>query len=226
MNNIMDHLAQIEKSEAYKILSEAAAKQIEINIKAEDSERVFSSKIEKNQVRRFFYIQNKNLVFDENLDVTIKISLNNRLFFLKTVIKKATQGYYFTDLENLFELVRRKKPRFGIPERWTQICYLHATNHPIEFRAKVKILNISKIGVRIKVEPDLPKYELNQIVNFFFKIHRRAEILVKSKIIYVKPSKVGGPILGLEFSDNSILINNKIQNVLDDLAFYYAHLDD
>jgi hypothetical protein len=226
MKNILDHLTQIEKSEAYKILSEVASKNIEVSIKTEKFERVVNSKIQRITTRHFFYIKSQNSVFEDNASVTIKIYLNGRMFFLKTILKIANQGFYFSGFENTFELIRRQKPRFEIPKNWAQNCFLSTTQHLLEFRSKVTVLNFSKIGARIKVEPDLPKYKLNEIVNFFFKLHRRGEVSVQSKIIYLKASRVGGPILGLEFLESSILIQNKINNVLDDLAFHYAHLSD
>lgn len=223
MKSIMENLSKVDKNETLQILNKVAARKIEISIKTEASDKVYNTKLEKNPVRKLFYIDHDNLVFDPNLEVTFKIIADQRLFFLKTTIKKANDRYYFEALEEMYELVRRKKPRFVVPEKWTQAAHVQGASNPIELKSAAKIIDLSKAGVRVKVEAELPRYEINQVVNFYFRVHRRAEILVKSKVIYLKNSKSGGPIVGLEFSDNSILIANKIQNVCDDLAFFYAH---
>jgi hypothetical protein len=219
----MENLSKVDKNETLQILNKVAYKKSEISLKTESSEKVFNTRLEKHPVRRLFFIDHTNLVFDPNLVVTFKVILDQRLFFLKTTIKIANDKYYFEALDAMYELVRRKKPRFVIPEKWNQSAHMQGASNPIELKSLAKIIDISKAGVRVKVEADLPKYEINQVVNFYFRVHRRAEILVKSKVIYLKTSKSGGPIVGLEFSDNSILISNKIQNVCDDLAFYFAH---
>jgi hypothetical protein len=226
VKSIMENLSKVDKYETLQILNKAAARKIEVSIKTENSEKVYNTRLEKNPVRKLFYIDHDNLVFDANLDVTLKLIVDQRLFFLKTTIKKAKDKFYFETLEEMYELVRRKKPRFTLPEKWTQAAHLQGASSPIELKSAAKIIDLSKAGVRVKVEADLPKYEINQVVNFYFRVHRRAEILVKSKVIYLKNNKNGGPTVGLEFSDNSILIANKIQNVCDDLAFFYAHESD
>ena len=226
MKNIMENLAKVDKNETLQILNKIAYKKSEISLKTESSEKVFNTRLEKHPVRRLFFIDHSTLVFDPNLEVTFKVILEQRLFFLKTIIKVVNDKYYFEALDEMYELVRRKKPRFIIPDKWNQAAHMQGASNPIELKSPAKILDISKAGVRLKIEADLPKYEINQVVNFYFRVHRRAEILVKSKVIYLKNNKSGGPIVGLEFSDNSILIANKIQNVCDDLAFFYTHESD
>ena len=223
MKSIMENLAKVEKNETLQILNKVANLKVEVSIKTEASEKVHLVRLEKNPVRKLYYIDRPSMVFDPNLDVTFKIILDRRLFFLKTTIKKASEKFYFDSLDEMYELVRRRKPRFGIPQKWVQTAHVQGASNPIELKSPAKIIDLSKAGVRLKVEADLPKYEINQVVNFYFRVHRRSEILVKSKVIYLKNNKEGGPTLGLEFSDNSILIANKIQNVCDDLAFFYAH---
>src|SRR5690606_37016042 len=129
----------------------------------------------------------------------------------------------FENFDHMFELVRRKKPRYAIPEHWAQSSRMQAVNAPVDLKSPGTILDMSRTGMRLYVRADLPRYQKNQTVNLYFKLYRRAEILVKSKIIYVhNDPDGGGPVVGLEFSDNSILVGNKIQNVCDDLAFYWT----
>lgn len=218
----MDNLSQVDKNTAYQILSRVAGHNIEINLKGKDNQTIYKTTLAKNSARRHYYIENRSLVFDVNAEITFKIIVDKKLYFLKTNIKKAASQFYFEHYEHLFELVRRKKPRFSIPEHWAQSAKIQGIHGPADLKSPAVIIDMSKAGMRLEVKSELPRYEINQPINLYFKLYRRAEILVKSKIIYLKNNKDTGPTIGVQFEDNSILISNKIQNVCDDLAFYYA----
>lgn len=218
-----NNLAAVDRNETYQILSRVARGRIEVHLKEQDSDRIVKTTLFKNSARKQFYVENKKLSFDKNNVVTFKIIIDRKLYFLKTTVRKGNQEYFFENFDHMFELVRRKKPRYLVPEHWAQTSKLHAVDAPVDLKSPATILDMSRTGIRLFVRADLPRYQKNQTVNLYFKIYRRAEILVKSKIIYVQNDPDGGsPILGLEFSDNSILIGNKIQNVCDDLAFYWT----
>ena len=200
-----------------------ARSRIEINFKQQESDKIIKTTLSKNSARKQFYLENKEISFEKAAIVTFKIIVDRKLYFLKTTIKKTNSEYYFENLEHMFELVRRKKPRYIVPDHWVQSARVQAAASPIELKSPATILDVSRSGMRLYVRADLPRYEKNQTINLFFKIYRRAEILVKSRIIYIQHGPDGGgPIIGLEYSDNSILIANKIQNVCDDLAFYWT----
>lgn len=223
----MDNLAQIEKNVAYQILSRIAANRFEVHLKEQEQDQISKTSLSKNSARKHFYLENKSLSFDKTQIVTFKIIIDRKLYFLKTTIKKNNSEYYFENIENMYELVRRKKPRYIVPDHWAQSAKVQAANTPIELKSPATILDLSRTGMRLYVRADLPRYEKGQTVNLYFKIYRRAEILVKSRIVYVQHSPAGGgPIIGLEYSDNSILISNKIQNVCDDLAFFWTSESD
>ncbi len=218
-----NNLAAVDRNETYQILSRIARGRIEIHLKEQDSEKIVKTTLFKNTARKQFYVENKKLNFDKNNVVTFKIIIDRKLFFLKTTVRKGNQEYFFENFEHMFELVRRKKPRYLIPEHWAQVAKVNAVDAPVDLKSPATILDMSRTGMRLFVRADLPRYQKNQTINLYFKIYRRAEILVKSKIVYVQNDPDGGsPIVGLEFSDNSILIGNKIQNVCDDLAFYWT----
>jgi hypothetical protein len=219
----MDNLAGIPRNETYQILSRVARNRIEIHFKEQDSDRVVKTTLFKNAARKIFYVENNKVSFEKNNVVTFKIIIDRKLYFLKTTVRKGNAEYFFENFDHMFELVRRKKPRYIIPEHWAQTVRIQAVDAPVDLKSPGTILDMSRTGMRLFVRADLPRYQKNQTVNLFFKLYRRAEILVKSKIIYVQNGPDGGgPIVGLEFSDNSILIGNKIQNVCDDLAFYWT----
>ncbi len=218
----MNNLQAVERNEAYQIMSQVAEKEIEIHAKIKDKEQIYKTKLQNNNVRRYFYILNKGIPFTANNEVTFKIIYLNKLFFLKVNVKQISQKYYFDRLTDFFELIRRKKKRLNVPVQWAQSAQIHSHKAALDLKSTAVVLDISKAGIRLHVQADLPRYEIGEQVNLYFKIYRRAEILVKSRVVHVKALTAGGAQLGLEFSDNSILIANKIQNVCDDLAFYYA----
>lgn len=219
---LMDNLSRVDKNLAFLLLTKIANLGIDIHLKGKDSQQIFKSKLTRNPARKIFYISNTSIDFDLDTELTFKLIVDNKLFFLKTIIKKSTTQFYFEAFDGLFELIRRKKPRFPIPESWAQSAKIQALNAPSDLKAPADILDLSRAGIRLVVKPLLPKFEINQKVNLYFKIYRRAEIMIQSKIIYLKKNVEGGPTIGLEFIDSSILTGNKIQNVCDDLAFYYT----
>lgn len=218
----MENLTQIERNEAYQIMSRAASDRLEVVFKIKDKAQIYKTTLNKNGPRRHFSIENKAHNLEAGDEITFKIVVQDKLYFLKTNVKKASQYFYFDKLDEMFELIRRKKRRFAIPAQWSQAARMQPVDTVSDLKSPITVLDISRAGMRLSVKSDLPRYEAGQYVNLYFKIYRRSEILVKSKVIHVKKSSQGGATIGLEFSDNSILIANKIQNVCDDLAFFYA----
>lgn len=218
----MENLTHIERNEAYQILSKLVASRVEVVFKIKDKAQIYKTTLAKNAARRHFSIENKKLNLEADDEVTFKIVVQEKLYFLKTNIKKASQYFYFDQFGAMFELARRKKRRFPIPSQWSQSARMQPINSVGDLKSPITVLDVSRAGMRLYVKSDLPRYESGQFVNLYFKIYRRSEILVKSKVIHVKKSPQGGAFIGLEFADNSILIANKIQNVCDDLAFFYA----
>ncbi|MGZ3689870.1 MAG: PilZ domain-containing protein [Pseudobdellovibrio sp.] len=222
MKSVMESLSQVEKNEVFQILSRVSLNKIEISFKAHESEKIYKTTLDRNSARKQFYLSNQDLDFDVKLEVTFKIIVDRKLYFLKTNLKRGSLQYFFENTDNFFELVRRKKPRFEVPEHWAQSAKVQGFDNPVEIKSPVTIIDLSRTGMRVLIRSELPRYEKNQIVNLYFKIHRRAEIVVKSKIIYLENKLGTGPVVGLEYADSSILITNKIQNVCDDLAFYWT----
>lgn len=221
-SNILNDLAHIEKNKAYQILNRAADYRTEVQVKITGENKIQNVQLQKIGMRKHFYIREKNHHFDSQPEVTVKIIIENNLYFLKTRIKKNENSYYFDDFEHLFELVRRKKPRFTIPDKWAQSAVIQATKTPYELKSAARIVEMSKAGMKLEIKAELPSYEKNQNIKLKFKIFRRGEVEVKAKIIHVKKSKSGGPTVGVQFEDDSNLLKNKIQNICDDLAFYFA----
>lgn len=221
-SSILNDLAHIEKSKAYQILNKAADYRVDIHVKITGENKIHHVQLQKIGMRKHFYIREKNHHFDSQPEVTAKIIIENNLYFLKTRIKKNEQSYYFDDFDHLFELIRRKKPRFSIPEKWSQTAVIQGTKTPYELKSVAHIVEMSKAGMKLDIRAELPSYEKNHHIKLKFKLFRRGEVEVKAKIIHVKKNKSGGPTIGIQFEDESTLLKNKIQNICDDLAFYFA----
>lgn len=221
-SNILNELAHIEKNKAYQILNKAADYRTEVQVKIAGVNKIHNVQLQKIGMRKHFYLREKNFQFDAEPEVTAKIIIENNLYFLKTRIKKNEQSYYFDDFDHLFELIRRKKPRFSIPEKWAQSAVIQGTKTPYELKSAAHIVEMSKAGMKLDIKAELPSYEKNQNIKLKFKLFRRGEVVINAKIIHVKKNKSGGPTIGVQFVDDSALLKNKIQNICDDLAFYFA----
>mgnify|MGYP001619197918 CR=1 FL=1 len=226
MKNILEALVQIEKNKAYQILNKAATLNVEIQIKIIGEEIVVNTKLKKIGLRKHFYITSNASVFESKPEVTLKIIFQNRLFFLKTHIKKFNDDYYFENYENFFELIRRKNPRFLIPSHWSQSAIIQSAQATNGLKCLAKILEMSKSGMKLTIGPVLPRYEKNHEIKLKFKVFKRGEITLSAKIVHLKKNIVGGPTVGIQFIEDSILLKNKILNVCDDLAFFYVAVDE
>lgn len=235
MKNILQELAQIERYNSYQILHRVISMNTEIQIKIAGKNKIIRSTLKKIGERKHFYLDSPAELFADNPEITIKIIFDTKLFFLKTEIKKFQGGVYFDNYEHMFELIRRKNPRFHIPKEWPQSAYIQISDSTVVQPNKIQyielskalksaaiIAEISKSGMKLNIVAELPRYEKNQVIVLKFKIFRRAEIQLNAKIIHIKKNVAAGPTIGVQFMDESILLKNKIQNVCDDLAFFYT----
>lgn len=239
MKNILNELVQVERYTSYQILQQVVNTNTEIQIKIADKNRIIKATLKKIGERKHFYVIAPVDAFADTPEITAKVLFNDKLYFLKTELKKFQGGVYFENYENMFELVRRKNPRFQIPKHWPQSAYIQATHTAVIQPKKVTYLELSKVlksvatikemsksGMKLEIATELPRYDKSQILNIRFKVFRRAEIQIVAKIIHLKKNVASGPTIGVQFLDDSILIKNKIQNVCDDLAFFYTALGD
>lgn len=231
----MKELIQIERYQSYQLLHQVINTKTEIHFKIADKNKIIKTTLKKINERKHFYIVAAVDAFADNPEITAKIIINGKLFFLKTTLKRFQGGIYFDSYENMFELIRRKNQRFSIPKQWSQTAFVQATDDRViqprhvtyvelskTLKSAATVIELSKSGMKMQLSYELPRYEKNQIINIKFKIFRRAEIQINAKIIHLKKNVTAGPTIGVQFMDETILLKNKIQNVCDDLAFFYA----
>lgn len=222
MKNILQELIQFNKQQAFEILNKAAAIRAKTQLKITEESKIHNTEIQKKLLKNRFYLPNIKEDIESNTEVTLKIISQNSLYFLKTTLMKYKNTYYFESYENLFELVRRKSPRLQIPKEWSQSAFIQSLDKN-SLRSICRVLDLSETGMKLKVGPQIPRYEKNQIINLKFKIFRRGEIVLRAKVVHLKKAPSGGPIIGVQFADDTKLIKNKIQNIYNDLAFYYVN---
>ena len=63
------------------------------------------------------------------------------------IVTKALQ-YFFENTDNFFELVRRRKPRFEVPDHWSQVAKVQALGNPAEIKSPLTIIDLSRTGMR------------------------------------------------------------------------------
>jgi len=220
--SILDQLIKLEKSEAFAVLTRAVQSRSALQIKPAGSQKVLNIKLHRSAGQRNFRIISDLAESLAGEEVTVKVILDSRLFFIKSTISYDNHGVFLSGYENFFELVRRRRPRFRIPNNWSQQAVIHALDASYEIKSKAQIIELSAEGMKLAVNPELPRYEKNQNIKVFFKVFRRAEVVVNARVIHVKKNTSSGPTIGVQFAPASNLVRSKIQNVCDDLAFFYA----
>lgn len=222
MKSVLDQLVRVERNKAYQILNRVVDSKIVVQIKAENENKILNTTLKKINLRKHFYITARVSTLESKPIVAIKIIIQNKLFFLKTKIKNVDANYYFEDYENFFELVRRRSPRFQLPAHWLQSAVIQSTESIGRLKSPATIVELSKSGMKLNIGPEIPRYEKNQNIKLKFKILQHAEVQIYAKIVYTKKNMSAGPTIGVQLLLDSILLKNKIQNLYEDLAFFYA----
>lgn len=221
MKNHLTDFKAIDRVVAAEILNLAVTSMLVIQIKTPEDKRIIHTSLKLNKSRTRYLLTNASDVLPRETEATIKIMLPLNLYFLKTYIKNAEGGCYFDDISNLFELIRRKSSRYPVPREWTQFAQIQSANSNNSLKTLAHIIELSKTGMRMRLSPEIPRYEKNQFVRVKFKMHRRGEINLNAKIVHLKKNVEGGPTVGIQFLDLTDLNKNKLQNLYDDLAFYH-----
>lgn len=222
MKSVLKELDHVEKYKSYQVLNQVVDYAADVQIKIPNESKIVNTKLKKIGARKHFYIVSVSDLLKSKPEVTIKIIISDKLFFLKTSIKEVEGNYYFENYEHLYELIRRKRQRFLIPKKWPQTAVIQSAEAVSKLRSDATIIEMSKAGMKLNIKAEIPRYEKNQIINLRFKIYRRAEIQLSAKIIHLKKNSSAGPTIGVQFMEHSILSKNKIQNICDDLAFFHA----
>ncbi|MFZ3230761.1 MAG: hypothetical protein WA160_11195 [Pseudobdellovibrio sp.] len=219
---ILDYLSELKPDEVSKVFEIIQRRSLKIQFKSPENEKVgFVQFVATESANKLCLIFKKdfNLI---NQTLTFKIKIGTEIYFFKTNIKSLANDFFIQGPFKLYKLIRRKNVRYIVPDSWAQSGCILAAQKKI-MNSKFNIIEISNSGMRILVFPQLPRYEKKQQIQITFKIHKRAVITVSAIIKHMKNNKLGGPILGLEFVFENAMIQNRIQNICEDLAHSVAH---
>lgn len=207
---------------AADILQRISSEGARVQMKILGSEVVHSVRLRMSLDKKIFHVQYKGPAFQKRDLLTFRIDMESQIYFFKTEGLVDTKTISLSPTDPIYELVRRKEPRFKVPEKWPQFgMVLSAAKR--ELKSLASIVEISFSGMRVTLMPELPRFEVNQLVRIEFKIYKRAQVSVMGTVRHSRKNKFGGPTLGIEFDNVQPLTQSKIQNICDDISFYYTH---
>ncbi len=215
--DVMSNLLELSPDECNQVLSAIRNKDIKLKFKNEGSSQIESAQITASALpKKYFLLVSSHFIKSEK-PVTFKIQLGTDVYFFKTMIN--TDGkYFFINLPfSISKLIRRDKTRFPVPTAWSQSGSIMIVEKNL-YTSKVHWMDLSLSGIKVLVVGDLDAFEKMQQIKVSFKIHRRSEIQISGFIRHITKQKIKGQIIGIQFVNQSKLIQNKIQNLCDDLA--------
>lgn len=219
--DILNYLSEQSPEETQKIFNYVLRRGLNVQFKSELTSSVGLTQFVATEWHNKF-----NLLLKQNLELkkqilTFKIKIGTEVYFFKSSVRFQFNQYVIKGPFTLYKLVRRKTARFTIPDNWFQAGCILASQKKIQ-NSEIKIFDISESGMRFLIYPQLPKYEKGQTIQISFRIHKRATVIVSGLIQHLKTNKTEGPTVGVEFQFHSPLIQNKIQNICEDLALHLA----
>lgn len=220
MKGVLEYLSEISVDQSEKLLRNLVSDQVVMQARLNDDDKIISTYFLKKEDKAKFYLQGRGQYRSQL--VTFKVEIDTDVYFFKTTLGEEAQKNFIQAPIKIFRLVRRKERRYRIPEKWNHLALLLASDQ-MKLNTRADILEISTSGIKIFVRSDVLKLEKDHLIKVQFKIHKRAEITASGIIRHLRRNKGGGFTLGVEFVKNSNLIQGKIQNVCEDLFFYYTH---
>ncbi len=222
MSVVLDYLVKINTDQASKIIDSVVFEKLNIQMKIYGSDTIHLVKLLTTSKKNTYTILYKGKDFDDAITLTFKAELAGRLFFFKIDSIPDSKTLIINRMTSIYELVRRKEPRFRVPINWLQFAMVYTSSQK-NFKALARINELSGSGMKITLNPELPRYEVNQKIKIQFKIHKRAQVSVFGFVRHLKKNKTGGPTLGIEFTEISDLNKLKVLSICDDMSYFYAH---
>jgi len=220
--DILSYLAEVDINTVKKIFAFIRRRDLNVQFKIPDQEKIATARFlateSSNKINLVF---KKDFEPSEKDELTFKIQIATDIYFFKAKVIEEVGRYFVIGPFRIFKLMRRKNTRFEIPVTWSQNSYILSPQKRT-LNSKVEVLEISTSGARISVYPQLPKYEKKQHIQISLRFQKRAAFTIDAVIKHAKYQKLGGPILGVEFIFENALLQNKIQNICDDLAYALA----
>ena len=221
MKGVLEYLVELSKDQNENLIRSLITDKTPIQVKLSQEEKVSDIAFQQSDLRNRVMLSGKLALHDKSL-ATFKFTIEGDVYFFKTLIIEENKKNFLEKNVTIYKLVRRKERRYKIPEHWTQLALILASEKN-KLNTRTEIIEFSQSGIKIHTMNDFLRFDKEQIIKVQFKIYKRAEITATGIIRHIRRSKAGGFTLGIEFVKNAALTQTKIQNVCDDLSFYYTH---
>jgi c-di-GMP-binding flagellar brake protein YcgR len=221
MKSTLDYLVEISPEQNEKLLKSIINYRQSIQVKIAEIETIFSTLLEKAENKSQLILINKTPQL-LNRQATFKVTINDEVYFFKSKIEAHGKLAVTMRPEHIFKLIRRREPRHRIPTAWPQSVLILASEK-ININTPAHIIELSTSGLKLQSAADLPRFEKDQKIRLQFKIYKRGGITATGIIRHIRRNRTGGSTIGVEFITTNALTEMKIQNVCDDLTYFYAH---
>jgi PilZ domain len=221
MSPTTDYLVKLPKNQHLEFFEKAFTPSSKINMKIFGSEDVLAVRMRPNADDHIYTVQFKGDTFSADTLLTFKIEINLQIYFFKAKAIENTKSIVFDKKSDIYELIRRKETRYKLPKEWAQACMFINTEAK-NARAVADIIEISASGMMVMLSSSASIFEPGQKIKLQFTIYRRSQLVLNATIKHSRKKLRSGSVVGIEFDDVSSILQSKIQNILDDLIFYYA----
>ncbi len=216
-SEILSFLNELSAEDARKILNLTRSKELKLKFKVEGSAKIETAWLANSALPNKFFLLARQDFKTFGAPATFKIQVGSDVYFFKTQILQDGKYFHLNLPFPIFRLIRRRHTRYLIPTNWNQSGTITSTEKKIFF-SRVTLIELSLSGIKVHAPNELPRYEKLQKIKINFKVHRRAEIEIQGYVRHMSRPKSGGQTLGIEFIGETKLIQNKIQNLCDDLV--------
>ena len=216
-SDILKYLTELNPQQSAGILDIIRQRNIKMKFKFEGAQKIHTGQITAALRADELGIIVHSEMSELNGLFTSKITVAQELYFFSSQIESRHAEYFVRWPFKIFKLIRRKNARYFIPASWPQSGSISALEKK-NLASQVTLIELSLSGIKVRVVPELPRYEKLQRVKLSFRLFRRAEIQIQGIVRHQKNNPNGGQTLGVEFFYVDKSTQYKIQNMCADLV--------
>lgn len=215
-NNAGEYLNELEANKAFEVLNNCFTVGSDLTIRNEFEPNPLSAKIS-------FFADSKIFLETEHAEkmatfkgqTSIKFFIGSEVYFIKTTLEVVEKQICFDQSAKVVQLLRRKEPRYNIPEKWNQTAAIWS----IELRIKnqAKVINFSLSGCRFEVPRLSLDLSLGDQIRLQYQIFKRANVVCDAIVRFITHKPNGSAVLGLEFTNLQKGHKSRIESIVGDL---------
>ncbi len=219
-NNILEFLVELPESQSLAALRSAHNEASILVFKTDSHPNPIKAKIES-------FIDKKTILQTDppeakialDKELSIKFNVGTEIFFVKTMLQKHMNRYFFDMHAKVIQLKRRKEPRFTIPKKWTQSAFINLDKQ--SFACRVQDISLS--GLRLEVLEKCPVYKREDQIKIKFQIYKRSEVQATATVKFALFKEGLNPILGLELTEISEAHKQKVEGIVEDILTFNTY---